>query len=58
MRRIKKVEVQKIFDEGVAIPAPQTDWAIPIVFASKIDDTVCVCVDYRCLETVIIPDGY
>ena len=40
MRDIEKAEVDKMVEQGVAVPAPPTDWAAPVVFAPKKDGTL------------------
>ena len=58
MRDIEKAEVDKMVEQGVAVPAPPTDWAAPVVFAPKKDGTLRFCVDYRRLNAMTVRDAY
>ena len=58
MCEIEKAEIQKMLDEGVASTASPTDWAAPVVFVPKKDNTLRFCVDYRRLNAVIMRDAY
>lgn len=56
-RQMEKETIQNILEEGV-IEASISEWAAPIVFAPKNDDSVRSCIDYRRLNTVKIRDSY
>ena len=58
MRDIEKAEVDKMVEQGLAVPAPPTDWAAPVVFAPKKDDTMRFCIDYRRLNAITVRDAY
>lgn len=44
--KFEKTEIDKMLDESITEPA-QTDWASPIVFASKRNGTLRFGVEYR-----------
>ena len=58
MRDIKRAEVDKMVQKRVAIPAPATEWAAPVVLAPQKDGTLRFCVDYRSLNAMNVPDAY
>ena len=58
MHGIEKTEVDRMVEQGVAVPAPPTDWAAPIVFAPKKDGTLRLCVDYRKPNAMTVRDAY
>ena len=44
--------------QRLAVPAPTTDYAAPVVFAPKKHGTLRLCVDYRRLNDMNIWDAY
>ena len=58
MRDIEKARVDKMVQQGVAVPAPPTEFAAPVVFAPKKDGTLRFCVDYRRLNATTVGDAY
>lgn len=55
--KLKRLEIENTISQKVIKPA-QTKWAIPIVFASKIDGLICFCVDFRNLKNSPWRDSY
>ena len=58
MHDIENVKVDKMMEQGVAVPVPPTAWAAPMVFAPNKDGTLRFCVDYRRLNAMNIRDVY
>ena len=44
-------EIELMLKQGI-IESASSEWASPIVILKNKDDTVCLCVDYRRLNTM------
>ena len=58
MNDIDKSEMDKIEQQGIAVPALSTDRTVPIVSAPNKDRTLKLFVDYRGLNTMRVRDSY
>ena len=56
-RELEIAEVERQLKAGVIEPA-HSEWASPIVFATKADGTQRFCVDYRRLNSITVTDTY
>jgi hypothetical protein len=56
-RAAEKEEIAKMVAQGVIEPAT-CEWASPIVLVPKPDGSLRVCVDYRKLNAITVPDTY
>lgn len=52
-----KIKIDKMLKDNITEPA-ETEWAAPIVFAPKKDDSLRFCDDYRRLHAVKKQDPY
>lgn len=50
-------EIQKMLQEGVIVPCV-SPWAAPVVLVPKPNNQIRVCVDYRRLNSITVPDSY
>ena len=50
-------QVNDMMDQGVIEPS-SSPWSSPIVLVPKKDGTYCFCLDYRCLNSVLIRDAH
>ena len=53
-----KEEIDKLLQVGFITPVDTATWLSPIVIMPKKNKKLCVCVDYRKLNAVIIPDPF
>ena len=58
MREIEKAEVDKMIELKMAVSAPPTEWAAPVVVTPKKDGTLRLCVNYRRLNAMTVRDAY
>jgi hypothetical protein len=56
-REILKKEINKMLDEKIIEPC-SSPWAAPVVLVPKPNGDIRVCIDYRRLNTITIPDAY
>ncbi|CAG9132917.1 unnamed protein product [Plutella xylostella] len=56
-KEILRNEIEKMLEQGVIEPCT-TPWAAPVVLIPKPDNGIRVCVDYRRLNAITIPDSY
>ena len=56
-REKEKKEIDRMLRAGVIEPT-SAEWAIPVVFVPKKDETMGFCVDYRKLNAVMVRDSY
>ena len=56
-REFEHDEVQRMLTDSVVEPA-KSEWAAPVVIASKKDGTLRFCIDYRKLNDLTIKDSY
>lgn len=50
-------ELKEMEETGI-IERSSSDWAAPIVLVKKKDGSLRMCVDYRCLNTIMQADAY
>lgn len=56
-RQIEELEIKKMLDADIIEPEI-SEWAAPIVFASKKNSSLRFCIDYRRLNELTVPDSY
>lgn len=56
-KEILKTEIQKMLMGQIIVPCT-SPWAAPVVMVPKQNGTVRVCVDYRRLNSITVPDTY
>ncbi|KAA0067515.1 ty3-gypsy retrotransposon protein [Cucumis melo var. makuwa] len=52
-----KVQLQKLLDKGFIRPSV-SPWGAPVLFVKKKDKSMCLCIDYRELNKVIVKNRY
>ena len=50
-------EIQEMLEEGI-IESSNSEWSSPIIPVKKKDGSLCLCIDYRRLKSVLESDAY
>jgi hypothetical protein len=51
-------EIKKLLECGFIYPVPYSEWVSPIVIVPKKNEKICICQDYRKLNSVTKKDHF